>query len=285
MRYLFLRFPNGKPKAVTFSYDDGVTQDIRLAEIFDKYGLKATFNHMSDAFKGSRLLPKETIVEKFINKGHEIAVHGAFHKASGGVSYTSGIADVLDCRRELESKYGMIIRGMAYPDSGLAHRSTITEYEGVRDYLKKLGIAYARTTVNTYGAERFDLPTDWYKWNPTAHHNDKDIFETIEKFVSFDMPSATVTRRWPMLLYIWGHSYEFDNNNNWDRIEQICQGVSGKDDVWYATNIEIYEYIEAFNRLSFSADEKIVYNPTVKTLWMDVDGRLIKIEPNETIYL
>lgn len=35
---------NGKKKAITFSYDDGVTQDIRLIELLDKYGLKCTFN-------------------------------------------------------------------------------------------------------------------------------------------------------------------------------------------------------------------------------------------------
>ena len=28
---------NGKMKAITFSYDDGVTQDKRLIEILDKY--------------------------------------------------------------------------------------------------------------------------------------------------------------------------------------------------------------------------------------------------------
>ena len=35
---------NGKNKAITFSFDDGVTQDKRLVEMLDKYGLKATFN-------------------------------------------------------------------------------------------------------------------------------------------------------------------------------------------------------------------------------------------------
>jgi signal transduction histidine kinase len=43
-RYTFLRFPEGKMKAVTFSYDDGVGQDIRLVALLDKYGLKGTFN-------------------------------------------------------------------------------------------------------------------------------------------------------------------------------------------------------------------------------------------------
>ena len=37
MRSVFMRYPDGKAKAVTFSYDDGVKADIRLAGIFDKY--------------------------------------------------------------------------------------------------------------------------------------------------------------------------------------------------------------------------------------------------------
>ena len=33
---VFMRYPGGKAKAVTFSYDDGIPQDKRLAEVFDK---------------------------------------------------------------------------------------------------------------------------------------------------------------------------------------------------------------------------------------------------------
>ena len=40
MRSVFMRYPDGKAKAVTFSYDDGNVQDKRLAELFDKYGMK-----------------------------------------------------------------------------------------------------------------------------------------------------------------------------------------------------------------------------------------------------
>ena len=42
-----------KKKAVTFSYDDGVPQDRRLAEIFDCYGMKGTFNFNSTCFRNS----------------------------------------------------------------------------------------------------------------------------------------------------------------------------------------------------------------------------------------
>ena len=41
---------NGKKKAVTFSFDDGIEQDVRAIEILDKYGLKATFNLNSGKF-------------------------------------------------------------------------------------------------------------------------------------------------------------------------------------------------------------------------------------------
>lgn len=42
---------NGKKKALTFSYDDGVTQNIRLIDIFNKYNHKATFNLNSERWE------------------------------------------------------------------------------------------------------------------------------------------------------------------------------------------------------------------------------------------
>ena len=44
MRYRFLRFPGGKTKSVTYSYDDGCRQDIKVAEILKRYGIRGTFN-------------------------------------------------------------------------------------------------------------------------------------------------------------------------------------------------------------------------------------------------
>ena len=49
-RFDSLVFPGGKSRAFTLSYDDGVVQDRRLAEIFRKRGLKCTFNIGSGLF-------------------------------------------------------------------------------------------------------------------------------------------------------------------------------------------------------------------------------------------
>ena len=44
MNKIYKAFPGGKHKVLTLSYDDGKVQDRRLVKIFNKYGIKATFN-------------------------------------------------------------------------------------------------------------------------------------------------------------------------------------------------------------------------------------------------
>ena len=285
MRYRFLRFPEGKPKAVTFSYDDGVRHDIRHSETLNKYGLKCTYNINSAMFgkdeTSSRLTAQE-VKSHLYDEGHEIALHGAKHIAPGRASAIVGIKDSLDCRLTLEKEYDMIIRGMAYPDSGINRFSNGADKDNVKRYLKDLGIVYSRTTKEN---NSFELPTDFLEWDSTVHHDNPEIFNLIDKFLSlnFSDNSIYISGYSPKLFYIWGHSYEFNKNNNWEHLEQICEKLSNKDDTWYATNIEIYEYVEAYNSLVFSADETIVYNPTLKKLWFTIDRELYSIDPGQTI--
>jgi len=281
MKSIFLRYPGGRAKAVTFSYDDGARSDARLAAIFDKYGMKATFN-----FNGTGLFAfdytNEQIQEIFLSKGHEIAVHGASHRPSGNLRPIEGIRDVLDCRLELEERCGCIIRGMAYPDTGITLMGNFTTYEKIKNYLTELDIAYARTLGGDN--DSFMLPSDFHAWMPSAHHNNPKIFEYVDKFLALNVSTGTYhAKRAPRLLYIWGHSFEFDRDNNWDRIEAICEKLAGNPDIWFATNMEIYDYVEAYKRLVYSADGHTVYNPTVISVWMDVDGVLHEIRTGETV--
>ncbi|MBQ6789815.1 MAG: polysaccharide deacetylase family protein [Clostridia bacterium] len=279
MDYVFMRYPGGKAKALTFSYDDGSVQDKRLAEIFDKYGMKSTFNFVSERMKDS--FTKEQIHEYFLSKGHEIAVHGAFHRANGNIRPIEGIRDVLECRLELEEKCDSIIRGMAYPDSGIEQMGNFGTYEMIKQYLIELDIAYARTTGDD---NSFMIPADFHAWVPTAHHDNPRIMEYIDQFLKLDISTRVYhARRIPRLMYIWGHSSEFDDNGNWEHIEEICEKLANNDEIWYATNIEIYDYIQAYKSLRYSADGSKVYNPTLFTIWLDVNGSLYSINPGETI--
>ena len=286
MRYRFLRFPGGKPKAFTMSYDDGVRQDIRLAEICCKYGVKCTFNLNSGLIHhepGHRRLAACEIREHLQGKGHELAVHCFNHQAPGAARPIDTMQEVVKDRLGLEKEFGGIIRGMAYPDSGITKIHPGTSYETIRQILQNLGIAYARSLGGDN--DRFLLPEDWYNLIPTAHHNNPQVLEFAEKFVAFDYEKLYSASRYPRLFYLWGHSYEFDNNDNWDRIEAILQILAGREDTWYPTNIQLRDYVAAYESLIYSADGKTVYNPSLQEVWFDVDGTLYSIKPGETLTL
>ena len=285
MRYRFLRFPEGKAKAVTFSYDDGVTHDIKLAEILSQYGMKGTFNVCSRLFgdnEGGYFLTKGEMEKYILQKGHEIAVHGADHRAPGMQRPIDVIQEFLDCRRELEEAFEIIIRGMAYPDSGItSFCSGASTLDNIRQTLQNIDIAYARTLGGDN--DSFQLPTDWHQWMPTAHHDNPVVFEYIKKFLEIDVEHAYAAGRTPKLFYLWGHSFEFERNHNWEHLVQICEAIGNQPDVWYATNMEIYDYVSAYHSLVYSANGKIVYNPSLVTVWFDVDGRLYAVKSGETI--
>ena len=68
-------------------------------------------------------------------------------------------------------------------------------------------------------------------------------------------------------------------------MEEICHILAGKEDIWYATNMQIYEYVTAYRALVYSADGNTVYNPTLFEVWLDDDGKLVSIKPGETVQL
>ena len=275
----FLRYPGGLTKALTLSYDDGVYQDKRMIEILDKYGIKCTFNINGGCFKTegseSRRMTKEEAVNLYKNSSHEVSTHAYTHPWLEALPTAQAAVEMLDDRRELEKTFGGIIRGMAYPFG--------TYNDDVINVLKVAGIAYARTVKSV---DNFKLPTDWYQWNPTCHHKDKRLMELAETFVN-----KTYINH-PRLFYLWGHTYEFDDDNNWNVIEEFCQAVANKDDIWYATNIEIYDYVTAYNRLLWAIDLTTVHNPSAISVWVAVsppngvdEARIVEIKPGETVTL
>ena len=281
MRYSFLRFPGEKPKAVTFSYDDGSKHDIRFLETVNKYNLKGTFNLVGSSLNDENHISVDFAKENILGSGHEIANHGYNHRALNMVRTIEGVRDTLDSRLCLEKAFDMIIRGMAFPDRSVNRFTVPDTYKRVKSYLEETDIAYARLAGGNN--DNFELPEDWHNWIPTAHHDNPEIMNYIDKFVNLDLSEIYCACRTPRVFYWWGHSSEFESKNNWEHLEEICQKLSGKDDVWYATNIEIYDYVKAYESLEYSADGTIIYNPTLYEIWFDVDGKLYSVKSGETI--
>ena len=284
MRYKFLRYPGGKSKAVTFSYDDGVKQDVRFAETLTKYGLKGTFNFNSFTMRGEHGISPEDAKRVILDKGHEIAVHGYNHRAEGTLRPIEGIREIVDNRLELEKIFGMIIRGMAYPDSGITYFANGASYADVKRYLTDLDICYSRTLGSDNNS--FTLPSDWLAWMPTCHHNNPKVLEWIDEFINLDTSTKSYcARRQPRLFYIWGHSYEFENNKNnpelgWTMIEGVMQKLSAEKDIWKATNGDVYRYVEATKLVEVT--EMSVKNNSDMTVYYNINGQNVEIAPGAT---
>ena len=256
----FDRFKDGKLFAATFSYDDGNVADLRLLEIFNKYGVKGTFNLNSQRYESDKSDIRGDML-KDVYKGHEIACHTYTHPHLEKMPLTMQYDEVIRDRLALEKYSGQIIRGMAYP-FGTYSDDTITA-------LKTAGIVYSRTTAETQG---FGLPDDFRKWHPTCHHSHAQ--DAMDRFIH---SAEKCPWRAGLVLYIWGHSYEFNNDNNWDLIEDICARLASVDNIWFATNIELYDYSNAIKSLIVSADCRTVLNPTSTDVWMSERGETIKI--------
>jgi hypothetical protein len=82
-------------------------------------------------------------------------------------------------------------------------------------------------------------------------------------------------------MYVWGHSFEFSRDNNWELIDEFCRKMGGYDDIWYATNIEIVDYMNDAGNLKYTIDQDLVYNPSVQSVWISVDDEGVEIKGGE----
>ncbi len=228
---------NGKTKAVTFSYDDGVTQDVRLIELFNKYGVKATFNLNSELLGHRGELIRESMrVSHNKNKpedvrhiyaGHEVAAHTLTHPLLPSITEDAEIIrQVEQDRLNLSELCGYEVVGMAYPCGGQNFDRRVSEL-----IKHNTGIRYARNIISNHS---FAIQDNLHELCPTVyHHGEWDkMFELADKFVSLKAEE-------PSVFYIWGHAYEFDIANTWDRFEELLKIISGKSDIFYGTNREV----------------------------------------------
>ena len=263
-------YPQGKHMALTFSYDDGQVFDRRLAKLFQTYGMKATFHLNSGRFgtaghHGAFVGGDEL---KTLYAEHEVACHGVEHKDPLLLSEGELLREFAEDRRTLEELTGSFVQGLSYAYGRYDERT--------KRVARTVGLKYSRTVNSTHD---FRVPADFMEWNPTCHHNDPRLMEIGRDFLN-SPPHRTMP-----LMYVWGHSYEFDRDDTWGLIEEFCKMTAGRDDVWYATNLEICDYVNVIRSLEYSMDGKKVYNPTVTAVWMKDGDRILQCKPGETLSL
>jgi peptidoglycan/xylan/chitin deacetylase (PgdA/CDA1 family) len=262
-------FPGNKRLAVTLSFDDGVETDLPLLEKLNAWGLKATFNVNSGLLGRGRhgsgacryLEPKEVAIAY---AGHEVAIHTVTHPHLERLDTAQLIREVLDDRRALEDLVGYPVRGMAYP---------FGTYDGrVIAVLRTLGIVYARTV------ERTDSPfppQEALAWKTTGHQYDDNLAAKWNDWYAGTWFNG--------VFFVWGHSYEFHLKNDWAALDRIFKPLAHKPDVWYCTNIQLFDYEAARQRLVLAANLKSACNPSALPVTILADGKALDVPPGHTV--
>ena len=259
-----LTYPEWKYKALTFSYDDGVFADRKLVKIFNKYGMKATFNISSNRLGYRTFLPADELAGLYA--GHEIASHGKNHKTMPLQTKKVQQQEIEDDLNFLSNIAGYPVRGFAYPGARAS--------QSVIETLQENQVYYARICTPTFD---FRLPENFMLWRPTAKHQ-HDIDAIAEKYKDYKPWGGVIS-----LCYIWGHGYEFDKDNNWHVMENFCKKLSNNPDIWYATNIEICRYLTAYRNITAAMDNSKLYNNSSVTLYFTIHGEKVKLAPGETM--
>ena len=216
-------------KYFTLSYDDGPRHDRRFVKMLNERGLKCTFNlnsgSMPEESKEEWRVSRSEAAELY--RGHEIATHALTHPHLEQLTMEEADYQIAQDIKNLSAIAGVPVLGHAYPYGSWN--------EDVVKVLEKNGIRYARTTRSTAS---FAVPERPLVLDPTCHHRDPRIFELIERFLAEEPKDGD------MLFYLWGHSYEFDNNeefNSWEHIEKVLDAVAGHKDVEYVTNMQFFD--------------------------------------------
>ena len=243
-------YPNGNHKALIMSYDDGLDDDIALAQLFDRYGIIGTFNLNSGLLDTRAIwnegkpneilqtyLSKDTLVHVF--KNHEIAVHGTYHKALVGLSDKEILEEINVDVENLTILSDRKISSMAY-----AFGST---NDHVAEVIGTTPLTNARTVKSSYN---FDLPENYYLWSPTCH--DSEALEYLEAYIYLDSPSLS-------LFYVWGHSWELRDTLRNQNILKFCNKIGDRDDIWYTGAGNFADYHASLKALEIGPQQ--IVNP------------------------
>lgn len=265
-------YPKGKYKALIMSYDDGTSQDIKLVALFNKNNIVGTFN-LNSGILGTKRGWKQKgkmVYQKYVSKdslnsiykNHEISAHGAFHKNFTNISDNELLEEVKNDIITLEKQTGQKIVSLAYPfGSANAH---------VAKLVASTGINNARTVNDTHS---FDLPNNFLLWNPTTH--DSKALDDMQRYLELDNQNLS-------LFYVWGHSWELDDEKRWENMTKFCQAMGKETNIWFVGSGEYTAYLQALNKVEIK-DHEIINPKDNQTVWVHLSNGVRELKSGERI--
>ena len=263
-------YPNGARKAVTLRFDDGPSADRKMVEMLNRYHMKATFYLVRSKLDSGYGVRADEVKELY--RGHEIANHTFSHKDPRRHELSSEFIekDLADGKRALEELIGTDVWGYAYVCSTFGDIGA-DEYKRL---LAKTGHKYAIMGRENHCFEpdandRFDV-------GQSFRFTDGALIQKAEEFCALDEKELS-------MMLVMAHTYEFDDQKyscDWEKAELFYKVVSGRDDIWYATNGEVVRYL--LDAREYLKGESM-QNTTSSTLYISANGNVIPLAPGETL--
>ena len=203
-------------KSFVFAIDDGTIFDKKVIAIFNKYGIKATFNLNSglqdfvwfkDWLEVRRLKLEEN---KSIYEGHEVASHSLTHPFLTSLSDEDVYREVKEDVDNLKNIFKRDITSFSFPFDGYDERTI--------SIIKNTGITHI---ILPSIDDSFRYPVDTCHIKVTSWNID-DALEKVQGFIK--------DKQAEIFIYL-SHSYDYEFDNNYDKLEELCKIVSGNKDI------------------------------------------------------
>jgi peptidoglycan-N-acetylglucosamine deacetylase len=236
-----------KTAVLTTSWDDGHRCDVRLARTLKEHGLKATFYVAPEnqEFAKQDLLSLPEIRD--LSQDFEIGAHSMTHRRLPTISEQEAAKEIIESKAVLEQAIGKEIKVFCYP--GGAYTKLHVQL------VKDAGYRYARTVArHTFTVDDpYEAGTSLHVYN---HRFGFDLWRTA-RFVKFQpIKVLRCGLEWDALAkvmfdqvvkeggiyHIWGHSWEIDEHDDWERLENVFRYISANPKVSYVTNGELEAY-------------------------------------------
>ncbi|OGC85088.1 hypothetical protein A3F55_03060 [Candidatus Adlerbacteria bacterium RIFCSPHIGHO2_12_FULL_53_18] len=231
-----------KPVIVTTSWDDGHVLDMRLAALLKKYGIKGTF-YISPQ---DREIPAKKRLTDFqiqeLARDFDIGAHTMTHPRLPQVSDAEAEQEISNSRTHLQQVTGQPVATFCYPRGEYLPKHV--------SMVRRAGFSYARTTNRHVFTEQpplesattihcYDHWSDALKVAIFARFNPVTFLRFYRKWDTLALAMFDRVFAEGGTFHLWGHSWEIDKNDDWERLERVLRAIAGRSGVQYDSNSDL----------------------------------------------
>ena len=216
-------------KYFIFSIDDGTVYDQKVIEIFNRYHIKGTFNLNSGLNDFVWYLNEMPIVRLNLRdnadlyKGHEVASHSLTHPHLTMCPGEIIVKEVGEDITNLRDIFNRDITTFAFPFEDSDERCV--------DIIKHLH--NIKCIRHSQIDQSFKFPEDLYHIKITSLDVNEAV-ALVDKFIENEEAE---------LFVFVSHAYDFEVNQTYDKLEELCQKVTSNDDIKVITMSELARVI------------------------------------------